>query len=199
MVSAKIYIEGGGDGQLLDTLFRQAWSAYFKAAGLEGSMPRVVRGKGRSRTFDLFATAIHQNKAGELPLLLVDSEAPLQEGHSAWQHLKARDNWDMPAGASDDQAFLMVQIMETWFIADRDLLRQYFGSTLRETSLPAWPTLETVSKIDVLDALERATAGCNRQYAKGKVSFELLAKLDPAKVSQACPHAQRLLQRLMSI
>jgi hypothetical protein len=28
MVSARIYIEGGGEGQLLDTLFRQGWNAF---------------------------------------------------------------------------------------------------------------------------------------------------------------------------
>jgi hypothetical protein len=199
MVTARIYIEGGGQGHLLDTLFRQGWTAFFESAGLKGKMPRIVRGQGRDRTFDLFFTAVTNPRPGELPLLLVDSEGPLTEGHTQWQHLKARDNWDRPAGASDDQAFLMVQIMETWFLADLDLLRRYFGPELREAVLRAWPALEQVPKETVLAVLDRATAGCRTPYAKGKVSFELLARLSPATVEQACPNAKRLLGRLRDL
>jgi hypothetical protein len=57
-VSVKVYIEGGGEGQLLDTLFRQGWRQFFEAAGFAGRMPSVVRGQGRAQTFDLFATAV---------------------------------------------------------------------------------------------------------------------------------------------
>ena len=162
-------------------------------------MPSVVRGKGRCRTFDLFIMGVSYPRPGELPFLLVDSEDAVHSGHSAWQHLKARNNWDKPNGASDDQAFLMVHLMETWFIADRKMLRRYFGPSLRENHLPATPTLEAVSKGQVLDALDNSTAGCSKWYAKGKVSFELLAELDPAEVAKACPHAERLLRRLRSM
>lgn len=198
VVSIKIYIEGGGEGHLLDTLFRQGWTAFFKASGLEGRMPRIVRGQGRQRTFELFVTAVENPEPGVLPLLLVDSEEPVAESHTAWQHLKARaaDDWDRPTGARDDQAFLMVQVMETWFLADRDLLRSYFGSALRENHLKVWPSLAAVPKATVLRALDQATAACSPCYAKGKVSFDLLAKLNPAKVEQACPDAKRLLDHL---
>ena len=195
-MSAKIYAEGGGTGQLLDTLFRQAWHAFFLGAGLSGRMPRVVRGQGRAHTFDLFVTAVRNPRPGELPLLLVDSEEPVAAGHVAWQPLKARDNWDRPAGSADDQAFLMVQVMETWFLADGNWLRDYFGAALREQHLRQWPVLEEVPKATVLTALEQATASCAKRYSKGKVSYEILAKLDPATVEAACPHAKALLDRL---
>ncbi len=198
-MTAKIYAEGGGEGQLLDTLFRQAWTEFFKSAGLAGRMPRIVRGKGRLRTFDLFQTAVRNQRPGELPLLLVDSEGPVTSAGSVWQHLKARDRWEKPEGSSDDQAFLMVQIMETWFLADQASLRRYFGASLREKHLPSWPTLEAVPKADILDALEKATAGCTKPYAKGKVSFEVLGQLNPALVEAACPHAKRLLDRLRQL
>jgi hypothetical protein len=198
VVTARIYIEGGGEGQLLDTLFRHGWNDFFKAAGLAGRMPKVVRGKGRSQTFDLFVTAAKNPRAGELPLLLVDSEDLVAAGHTAWQHLKARDNWDKPDGASDDQAFLMVQVMETWFLADRALLRQYFGPNLREQHLREWPTLEAVPKDTVLKAFDQATAGC-KPYTKGKISFEILARLNPGSVEAGCPHARGLLDRLRKL
>ena len=97
------------------------------------------------------------------------------------------------------QAFLMVQVMETWLLADRALLRDYFGPSLREAHLRAWPALEQVSKPDVMNALEGATAGCDKQYSKGKVSFELLARVDPVLVEAACPHARSLLSRLRTL
>lgn len=89
--------------------------------------------------------------------------------------------------------------METWFLADRDLLRGYFGKSLRETHLRQWPVLEAVPKPTVFDALAGATAGCQRHYAKGKVSYELLGRLNPTQVEAACPHAKALLDRLRGI
>jgi hypothetical protein len=198
-VSVKLYIEGGGDGPLLDTLFRQGWRQFFEAADLAGRMPGVVRGQGRTQTFDLFATAVANPRSGTLPLLLVDSEDPVAAGHTVWQHLKARDCWEQPHGVADDHAFLMVQLMETWFLADRDLLKSYFGASLRENHLSKWPDLESLPKSTVLDALAKSTTACNRHYAKGKVSYELLGKLNPVLVEAACPHAKALLKRLRAL
>jgi hypothetical protein len=199
-VVAKIYAEGGGEGQLMDVLFREGWNTFFAAAGLAGRMPKVVRGKGRENTFDMFATAVRNPRdKNEIPLLLVDSEDPLVAGRSVWQHLKIRDNWSRPKDAAEDQAFLMVQVMETWFLADRDLLRRYFGSNLREQHLREWPALEGVPKETVLKALEQATAACKKPYTKGKVSYELLEKLNSEKVEAACPHAKALLDRLRGL
>jgi len=82
VVEVKIYAEGGGEGQLLDTLFRQGWRDFFVSAGLATKLPRVIRGKGRLRTFDLFRTAIENREPGTLPLLLVFSEDPVDPAHS---------------------------------------------------------------------------------------------------------------------
>ena len=129
-------------------------------------------------------------------LLLVDSEGPVAPGVTVWRHLHARDGWTRPDGSGDDQVFLMVQVMETWFLADRDALRRYFGAEFRENAVRQWPELEAVPKATVLETLERATAACRQSYAKGRVSFEVLARIDPACVEAACPHARALLDRL---
>lgn len=192
----KLYVEGGGEGPRLDTQFRQAWQQFLKQAGLAGRMPKVVRGGGRLQTFDMFKTAVSSPRGGEIPVLLVDSEGPVADGNSAWEHLKARDAWQRPAGVDDDQAFLMVQVMETWFLADRAMLRTYFGAAFRENALKDWPQLEAVPKATVYEALDKATAGCAKRYAKGKLSFELLGKLNPSLVEPVCPHARALLGRL---
>ena len=198
MVTATLYIEGGGEGKDLRARFREGWKKFFGSAGV-GGRTKIVRGAGRKQTFDRFATAVSGSAPGTVPFLLVDSEGPVAPEHSVWRHLRARDGWTRPDGAGDDQAFLMVQVMETWFLADREALRNYFGMKFRENALKTWPDLEDVSKSMVLEALERATASCRKPYSKGKVSFELLARADPARVEAACPHARTLLDALRAL
>lgn len=197
-MTAKIYAEGGGPGQFQDVVVRGAWKSFFVAAGLAGRLPRVVRCRGRQQAYDMFVDAMASRRPEELPFLLVDSEAAVASGRSSWAHLQSRDGWSRPAGATDDHAFLMVQVMETWIVADRQALREFFGQGLRENNLPARPDLEVVLKRDVFKALEAATAGCSRQWNKGH-SFGLLARLQPSVVEQRCPSAKRLLDRLRSL
>ena len=195
-MTVTLYIEGGGDNRRLGAQFREGWASFFAAAGLRCRMPRVVRGGSRQQTFDRFTTAVENPARETLPLLLVDSEAPVEAHRSIWEHLYYRDGWCKPRSAGDDDAFLMVQIMETWFLADRHALRTYFGSQFAERALTSWAKLEAVPKAVVLDTLQKATVHCSRPYSKGKVSFSLLAQVDPARVEAACPHANVFLDRL---
>lgn len=194
-MTTTLYVEGGGDGRSLRARFREGWSGFFESAGLHGRV-KIVRGGGREQTFDRFVAAVTSGGVGASVLLLVDSEGPVAPGATAWEHLHARDGWTRPDAAGDDQVFLMVQVMETWFLADRDALRRYFGAEFRENAIGRWQVLEDVPKATVLKALERATAACRKSYAKGKVSFELLARVDPDRVEAACRHARALLDRL---
>ena len=198
MVTATLYIEGGGEGRELGARFREGWNEFFKSAGV-GSKTKIVRGGTRQQTFRRFATAVKGFQPNTVPLLLVDSEGPVAVGNSVWQHLHTRDSWSQPLNASNDQAFLMVQIMETWFLADRVALQKYFGARFRQNALKNWPKLEDVPKLTVLNALASATASCSKRYSKGKVSFELLAQIDPTLVEAACPHARTLLNRLKNL
>ena len=198
-MTAVFYIEGGGDNRRLGTQFREGWASFFRRAEFRGRMPKVVRGGTRQQTFNRFITALGDSKGGTVPILLVDSEGPVTTTHSVWQHLHTRDRWDKPASAGNDQAFLMVQVMETWFLADRNALQTYFGERFTANAIRQWPQLEEVPRETVFDTLEKATAGCTKPYAKGKVAFELLAQIDPALVEGACPHAKSLLDRLRAL
>lgn len=73
-MTVKIYIEGGGEGDRLSSVFREAWKAFFEKAGLAGKSPQVIRGGGRDQTWDKFRIAVATRHSDELPLLLVDSE-----------------------------------------------------------------------------------------------------------------------------
>ena len=196
MVKVRIFIEGGGSGSTPDKEFRQGWAKFFAAAGLAGKMPKVVRGEGRDKTFSKFSNELRKRIPDQTALLLVDSEGPVDANHTAWQHLQARDGWRQPPAAADDRAYLMVQFMETWFLADRDALRQFFGPSFNENAFREWPSLESVPKDTVLNALEQATGN---RYRKGKVSFQLLSEISPDRVAAACPHAKRLLDALRAL
>jgi len=94
----------------------------------------------------------------------------------------------------------MVQCMETWFLADREALACFFASGFREKAILKWPDLEGLEKDKVFEILASATKLHKKKaYAKGKLSFELLAKISPSKVEKACPHAARFLNVLRNL
>lgn len=193
MVTIKIYIEGEGEGKDMDIRFREAWTRFFKSAGLTGRMPKPIRGKGRAHTFDLFSTAIQNGQIDTMPLLLLDSEEKMISDQGVWQHLKALDGWEKPTKSTENHAYLMVQVMETWFLADLPALQNYFGSKFKISKIPAWTDLESQPKQSVFGALSKATSACNeKRYAKGKISFEILGKINPILVQQKCSQAKRL-------
>jgi len=201
-VVAEIYVEGAAQNSYrARTLCRRSFTKFFTNAGLEGKLPRIVPCGGRKRTYDNFKAAMKTRQPDEVPLLLVDSETAVQKGVTVWEHLKARpgDNWDKPDGAKDDQAFLMVQVMETWFLADREALKSFFGQHFREAAFKKWPHLEDVPKTTVIEALKTATAACANKYDKGKTAFDLLAEISPKKVEDASPSAKALFERLRNL
>ena len=88
-------------------------------------MPRVVVCGGRSLAYRDFCVAQAKADPQFLPVLLVDSESPVTQP-DPWEHIRLRagDAWQRPTGASADQLHLMVQTMEAWFHADKDVLEK---------------------------------------------------------------------------
>lgn len=186
----------GGDSKDLRIRCREGFRKLIDKAGFSGRMPGITACGSRRQAFDGFKAALLQRS--RLPILLVDSEDLIERkgGDAAWLHLSARDRWDRPPDAFDDQAQLMVTSMETWMIADQVALRRFFGSRLKPKPLPR-NGLETRSRGDVRRALEQATRDCRGGgYRKGSVSFRLLAELDPEELKGALPHFQRFLDAL---
>ena len=129
-------------------------------------------------------------------MLLVDAEGQVTAS-GPWDHLKSLDGLERPEGATDDQCHLMVQIMESWFLADRRALTSFFRQGIRESALPGQSQIERIPKDDVLSALSRATRQSQKgRYDKGAHSFDLLGALDPATVASASPHCKRFLDVL---
>lgn len=196
-MKVKVYVEGGGDGRDLRTRCRRGFSAFFEKASLAGRMPRVVACGSRETAFDKFRIAFGARKAGEFVVLLVDSEAPVAAGTGPWEHLAGRDGWERPREAADEHAHLMVQCMEAWFLAETAGLAAYFGRDFDRRALRRHGKIEDVAKDDVHGGLRNATRRCSKgQYGKGRHSFAVLERTDPARVLAASPHAERLIDTL---
>jgi Domain of unknown function (DUF4276) len=189
-VSVRIYIEGGGDQRAASAELRRGFAEFFRKVVPEKRQPKPIAGGSRHSTFDQFRIALARHK-GDVVLLLVDAEGPVAEAATPWAHLKLHDGWDPPEGATDDQAHLMVQCMETWFLADKDALVSYYGQGFLTNALPRRHDIETIAKAEVFRVLERATKNTRTKGSYNKVAHagSLLASVNPAKVCLASRHA----------
>ncbi len=195
MVRVKLLVEGGGDGKRkpVNRECRKGFSLFLEKAGL-GRMPEITACGGRRKAYEKFEREL--GNGDDEVVLLVDAEGPVTS-RTPWEHLKARDDWDRPPGARDDQCHLMTQVMESWFLADIQAIRDYYGPGFQENALPKYPNVEDAPKQDVLDGLDKAARRtAKRGYVKdkGKHSFEILARLEPGKVQQSAPSAKRFIE-----
>ena len=195
-----VHVEGGGKTRELKKKCRRSFGEFFRKAGLKGRLPRIFAGGSRGKTYGAFRDALDRAGQNDFIVLLVDSEGPVADSSGPWPHLRTRDDWDKPEDATVDNAHLMVQCMEAWFIADKDRLVKFFGQGFNRNALPGNRNIEEVAKADVLDGLRNATRQCQPkgEYGKGQHSFELLSEIDPAKVMAASPHAKRLVDTLLA-
>lgn len=200
MVRCKLFVEGGGDTNVLRTACRNGFREFLKKAGLAGRMPKIVPCGSRKEAYDDFCIAL---RAGERAFLLVDSEDLISSEHvqKPWLHLAARpgDLWAQPTGSTDEQCHLMVVCMESWFLSDRQVLSSFFGQGFNSNALPASSRpVESITKQEVYAALSKATSQCKTKspYKKGGHSFKLMALLNPVAVVNASPWANRLVEEL---
>jgi len=213
--TVKLFVEGGGDRKSLRTECRSGYNSFLQKAGLSGYMPRIVASGSRNAAYSDYCTAI---KNGEDAVLLVDSESEVilpKDDHSIeveysktwkpWYHLVNRlgqtgevaDSWEKPSGSSDEDCHMMVQSMESWFLADVATLKSYYGQRFRENSLPNRPDIESIPKDTVLSSLIAASRDTLKgSYDKGDHSFEILAKVNPDKVISQSPWARRFVTLL---
>jgi hypothetical protein len=195
-VSAHLYIEGGGNTKGENSRCREAFKTLLKKQGFSGRLPRLTACGGRGSAFDDFKTAHANAQPGHFVALLIDSEDPAampEDPHQqqTWEHLRQRDGWERPPGATDEQVLFMTTCMETWIAADRETLREHYGQGLNENQLPPTASLESRHRHTVQDALEKATSACSNAYRKGKRSYEILGKLNPAVLAGLLPSFAR--------
>ena len=68
-------------------------------------------------------------------IFLLDSDAPLEETETAKTFLQKQNRlWHLHE-AEENQCHLMVQVMESWFFADKDKLAEFYGQNFNRNAL----------------------------------------------------------------
>ena len=214
-----MYVEGGGEpkdpqgkpkggrkrSKDLRLKCSRGFSKFIERAGIPSRTFAVTACGGRGSAYKRFCIAIAQ---GQKAMLLVDSEEPVSSKHERsentsnwqpWDHLEQSDNWHKPNGSNDTDCHLMVQMMESWFLADPDSLKVFFGADFNSDSLPSkTDPIESIRKRRVFTLLKEASQGSTSEgtYKKGAHSFELLSCICPDKVTKRSPWARRFVDEL---
>ena len=94
-------------------------------------------------------------------------------------------------GCDPNSIFWMLQIMESWFLADVDALKALFGGSLPKGN----PNVEEIPKADVLERLKKAANG---EFHKVKHGTTLLELIDPAKVRKAARNCDRMFSVMLA-
>lgn len=197
-----LFVEGGGDDSTLKTKCRRGFKSLLENAGFEGNRLRVVASGSRNNAYEQFCTALKERPQDDVAILLVDSEGPIKDGSTPWNHVKNQSggSWNKPAGANDEDLHFMVECMENWFLADRDALSDFFGPKFNVKKLPSNTKVEEISKNDIHESLKKETRDSKKgSYSKGNHSFEILASLNSSKIRDAAPYANRFFNRLKHV
>lgn len=189
----RIYIEGGGDSRSARDELRRGFGTFFRSLrDLARSRRigwRIALCGSRESAYGDFVTAL-QTHPNSFNVLLVDAEAPVTV--PPWKHLCRNDGWS-GSGTGDDHCHLMVQLSETWFIADIGTLSSFYGAQFNPNPIPGNARVETVPKDAVLEALKKATRSTQKgEYHKIRHAALLLEKIDVAVVRRKAPHCDRL-------
>ena len=192
----RVYFEG-------DSALRKGFNNFLKSeidlARQRGLGFNLIAGGSTAETIKDFMIAARTHKDA-INIVLIDSDKP--DNGNLIADLKQRESWDTEAGAEiqDDQIHFMVQVMESWFLADRDALKKYYKQGFREKQLPGNPNVERISKSDVINGLVNATRNIRKKkYHKTRHAPDLLSNLDVAKICSNAPACNRLFRSLRSL
>jgi len=111
--------------------------------------------------------------------------------------LHDRDGWQTKL-FDDAHCHLMVQMMESWLIADGAALRKFYGQEYKENAIPKNPDVEQLEKSVIMAALKDATRNTSKgEYHKTRHGFKILGQLEVSKIRNAAPHCDRLFKILI--
>jgi hypothetical protein len=193
----RIYVEGGGDQKEIKASFRRAFGELLKeirelARGKRIGWTIIACGSGGS-AYDDFQLGLSSHPDA-FNILLLDAEGPLQH-KNPWDHLRMRSGHPLKKlqGTEDENCHLMVEIMENWFLADRQTLRDYYGREFQESAIPGRNDVENIPKQQVYDCLKRATRKTQKgEYHKTRHAPEILEKIKPELIQAKAKYCRRL-------
>lgn len=197
VTEVRIYCEGGGDGRAKE-LFREGLNSFLAKLKNEARVRKIrwtlIACGSKHQTYKDFRLALRTHSTA-FNVLLVDSDGPKTIEQNPWLYL-GKD----PNGQNERHCHLMVQLMETWLIADVDTLQRYYGSEFKRSVVPADANVERIEKSRLVQALNSATSKTQKgKYHKIQHAPDILKILDTEKVCSAAPHCRRLFQTLSAI
>ena len=150
-----------------------------------------MRSRGTAK--NNFITALESNPDA-FNVLLVDSENPVEK--APWLHLKEQDGWKLNE-IHDEQCHLMVQVMESWLIADIEALKDFYGKNFDESKIPDTTDVENINKDAVMSSLRVAVKKTQKgKYHKINHGPKILERVNVNSVRKAAPHCERLFKTL---
>jgi hypothetical protein len=145
---------------------------------------RFIDGGSQNDAVADFKTGLKANPE-DTCVLLIDSDGP----DSGNGFLPVCQRWHIPV----DRVFWMVQVMESWFLADPQRLSEFYGPQFNSEPLKTRTEVETIPKSDVLAILRRVN------YHKTKDAPKLLEIIRPDLVKAKSAHCRRLFERVSAL
>lgn len=194
----KLYVEGGGKGshKRATIKLQQGFDSFFRElkdlAQAKKISFKVIPAGNTQSTYDDFIFSV-KNSPQSRNLILVDSDEAVAANQTPRIFLQSKyKKWKLQK-IEDEQCHLMVQIMESWFLADVDALKRFYGQEFKESAIPKNPNVETIAKVKVENSLKAATARTQKaEYHKIEHGAKLLEFVNSSKVREAAPHCERL-------
>lgn len=198
MKEIKLYVEGGGKGsQKLATIkVQQGFEAFFgeiKDAARKNKISfKIIPSSNTQSTYDDFIRSV-DNSPQSFNVLLVDSDEPVGEDETARNFLQKKyKKWKLQK-IEENQCHLMVQVMESWFFADKDKLAEFYGQNFNRNALSNNTNVEKIPKADIESGLANATRNTQKgEYHKTRHGAKLLELINPQNVRESAPHCERL-------
>jgi len=185
----RIYFEG-------DKSLKPGFAAFFSELKTRAMAKRCkvefIATGGKPQGDFTLAMATHQTAWN---ILIRDSERPYKPNLSA--ALCAEQGWSQ---SHADSIFWMVEMMESWFYADKDALAGYYKKGFRKEALKANSRVEEIPKQDLISGLKAATKDTAKRdyfHHKAKHGPDLLALINPVLVRKAAPNCERIFKAVL--
>lgn len=124
---------------------------------------------------------------------LIDADDAVNVNETAKSFLQKQNAGWHWQNVDEEQCFLMVQVMESWFFADIEALEKYYGRNFNRKALRQNKNVEKIAKADVESGLANATRNTQKgEYHKTKHGAKILELINPQKVRDAAPHCEKL-------
>ena len=203
----QIYIEGGAKGQdrASSVELRRGFSVFFNEL-VEKAREKKIRFSfiicgSTEITCKIFSQA-NKISPTDFLVLLIDSDIAISEDETPKSFLQKQPKlkkYNLKEIA-ENQCHLMVQVMESWFLADVAALKIHFGVDFKENKLRKNKKVEEIAKDDVLNSLKEATKDRKKgSYHKIQDGAKLLELINPNKVRESAPHCERLFVTIREI